>query len=148
MKIALISASWHQDLLGGAKSSCIEELGRQGVQADSQIDDFSVPGSLEIPLFAQKLAQTGKYDAIIAFGLIVDGGIYRHEFVATAVIDGLVRVQLDTGVPVFSCVLTPHSFHEHADHLSFFREHLKGKGTEVAKSCVAFTKLLATIPSA
>lgn len=147
MKIALISASWHQDLVGGAKTACIEELGRRNVDAATQIDDFTVPGSLEIPLFALKLAQTGKYSAIIAFGLIVDGGIYRHEFVAGAVIDGLVRVQLDTGLPVFSCVLTPHSFHEHEDHLNFFREHLKGKGTEVAKSCLSFLDLLAALES-
>lgn len=145
MKIALISASWHQDLIGGAKAACIEELGSKGVEAASQIDDFAVPGSLEIPLFAQKLAQTGKYSAIIAFGLIVDGGIYRHEFVASAVINGLVRVQLDTGVPVFSCVLTPHSFHDHDTHLSFFRDHLKGKGTEVARSCMGFLEVLASV---
>jgi len=145
MKIALISASWHQDLIGGAKVACIEELGSKGVDAASQIDDFAVPGSLEIPLFAQKLAQSGKYSAIIAFGLIVDGGIYRHEFVASAVINGLVRVQLDTGIPVFSCILTPHAFHEHETHLSFFREHLKGKGTEVAKSCMAFLTLLESV---
>ena len=145
MKIALISASWHQDLVGGAKSSCIEELANQGVEAGSQIDEYTVPGSLEIPLFALKLAQTRKYSAIIAFGLIVDGGIYRHDFVASAVIDGIVRVQLDTGLPVFSCVLTPHAFHEHETHLSFFREHLKGKGTEVAKSCMAFLTLLESV---
>ena len=145
MNIALISASWHQDLVGAARMACIDELGKRGVDTSTQIAEFTVPGSLEIPLFALKLAQTGKYSAIIAFGLIVDGGIYRHEFVASAVIDGLVRVQLDTGLPVFSCILTPHSFHEHEDHLRFFREHLKGKGTEVAKTCMTFLELLASL---
>ncbi len=75
----------------------------------------------------------------------MDGGIYRHEFVAGAVIDGLVRVQLDTGIPVFSCVLTPKSFDESAECLSYFREHLKMKGTEVAKSCLTFLDVLAEV---
>jgi len=144
MKIALISASWHLDLVNVAKSSCLEQLRVRGVDTQNDIDDFNVPGSLEIPLFAAKLAETGKYAGLIAFGLIVDGGIYRHEFVAGAVINGLVRVQLDTGVPVFSCVLTPQSFHEHSDHLRFFREHLTGKGREAADTAVTFIQLLAS----
>ncbi len=55
---------------------------------------------------------------------------------ATAVIDGLMRVQLDTGVPVLSAVLTPRDFHEHADHLRFFSEHFVKKGAEVARACL------------
>ncbi len=60
-----------------------------------------------------------------------------HEFVADAVIGGLMRVQLDTGVPVFSCVLTPHHFHEHDVHQRFFAEHLVDKGREAAHACLA-----------
>jgi 6,7-dimethyl-8-ribityllumazine synthase len=68
--------------------------------------------------------------------LVVNGGVYRHEFVAAAVIDGLMRVQLDCDVPVFSAVLTPRDFHEHDDHHRFFREHFVKKGTEVARACL------------
>ena len=67
---------------------------------------------------------------------MVNGGVYRHEFVAAAVIDGLMRVQLDCDVPVFSAVLTPRDFHEHDDHHRFFREHFVKKGTEVARACL------------
>jgi 6,7-dimethyl-8-ribityllumazine synthase len=63
-------------------------------------------------------------------------GFTRHEFVADAVISGLMRVQLDSGVPVFSCVLTPQQFHEHDDHVRFFREHMVGKGRDVARSAL------------
>ena len=72
----------------------------------------------------------------MACALVVDGGIYRHDFVASAVIDGLMRVQLDTGVPVLSCVLTPHAFHEHAEHREFFSRHFITKGQEAARACV------------
>ena len=74
---------------------------------------------------------------MIACGLVVDGGIYRHEFVAAAVIDALMRVQLDSGVPVLSAVLTPQAFHEHDEHRRFFAEHFDTKGREVARACVA-----------
>ena len=112
----------------------------------SQVDHFEVPGAFEIPLHAQRLARSGRYDAIIAAGLIVNGGIYRHEFVTTAVIDGLMRVQLDTDVPVFSAVLTPRDFHEHEEHLNFFREHFVKKGTEVAQACLQTLRALRALP--
>ena len=86
---------------------------------------------------AQRLIATGRYQAVVACALVVDGGIYRHEFVATAVIDALMRVQLDTGVPVISAVLTPHHFHEHQEHRSYFQNHFAIKGTEAARACVS-----------
>ena len=95
-----------------------------------------MPGAFEIPLHAKRLALSAQYDAIIACALVVDGGIYRHEFVAAAVIDGLMRVQLDTNVPVFSAVLTPHHFHEHEEHRQIFINHFVKKGREVAQACL------------
>ena len=71
---------------------------------ESNIDLIEVPGSLEIPLQCKQLAKTGRYQVIVAAGLIVDGGIYRHEFVADAVVSGLMDVQLKTETPVFSVV--------------------------------------------
>jgi 6,7-dimethyl-8-ribityllumazine synthase len=72
-----------------------------------------------------------------AYAAQVDGGIYRHEFVADAVIDGLMKVQLETDVPVFSVVLTPQRYHEHAQHHQFFFERLVQKGVEAAHACVS-----------
>jgi 6,7-dimethyl-8-ribityllumazine synthase len=100
------------------------------------VDRYEVPGAFEIPLHAQRLARAGAHDAIVACGLVVDGGIYRHDFVAHAVIDALMRVQLDTDVPVFSAVLTPQAFHEHVDHRSFFGAHFEKKGIEAAQACL------------
>ena len=135
-RIALISATWHTDIVVRARDAFMAEAGRLGQPAKT-IDLFDVPGAFEIPLHAQMLARSGRYDAIVACALVVDGGIYRHEFVAHAVIDGLMRVQLDTGVPVLSAVLTPKDFHEHADHLKFFSEHFIKKGAEAARACLA-----------
>jgi 6,7-dimethyl-8-ribityllumazine synthase len=80
--------------------------------------------------------------------LVVDGGIYRHEFVAEAVITGLMQVQLETGVPVISAVLTPHHFHEHETHRKFFFDHLETKGAEAARACAHTVEALDCLPSA
>lgn len=141
---AFVHASWHLDIVDRARVGFAAELEKLG-QAQTPIDVFEVPGAFEIPLHAQRLAKTGKYSAIVAAALVVDGGIYRHDFVETAVIDGLMRVQLDTDVPVFSVVLTPHHFHEHADHNAFFTAHLETKGAEAARAVVKTLASLRTI---
>ncbi len=64
----------------------------------------------------------------------MDGGLYRHEFVASAVIDGLMTAQLDTGIPIFSAVLTPHDFLSDGQ-AEFFTEHFVLKGAEAAQAC-------------
>ncbi|NRF65356.1 6,7-dimethyl-8-ribityllumazine synthase [Aquincola sp. S2] len=143
-RIAVVSATWHRDIVARATDALKAELERSRRFA-GRIDHLEVPGAFEIPLHAKKLAQTGRYDAIIACALVVNGGIYRHEFVAAAVIDALMRVQLDCEVPVFSAVLTPRDFHEHDEHRQFFAEHFVKKGTEVARACLDTLASLATL---
>ena len=134
-RIAFIQAGWHKDITDQGKKTFIEDMAKAGFP-EKNIDVFETPGSLEIPLQAQLLAKSGKYDAIVCTGLIVNGGIYRHEFVTTAVIDGIMRVSLDTEVPVLSVILTPQNFHEHEEHNKFFFEHFKVKGREAASACL------------
>jgi 6,7-dimethyl-8-ribityllumazine synthase len=133
-RIAFIQSSWHKDIVDQGRESFIKHMADHGVARDN-VEIFEVPGAFEIPLHAQLLARTGRYDGIIACGLVVDGGIYRHEFVADAVINGLMQVQLQTEVPVFSVVLTPHRFHEHTEHRDFFLQHFVTKGMEAAQAC-------------
>ena len=135
-RIAVICSSWHEDIVGNARQSLLAEFERSPTPP-RQVDHFEVPGAFEIPLLAKRLARSGRYDAIVACGLVVNGGIYRHEFVGAAVIDGLMRVQLDTDVPVLSAVLTPRDFHEHDEHHRFYSEHFVKKGVEVARACLA-----------
>ena len=126
------------------KRAFVDELARHG-HDEREIEFFSAPGSLELPLMAKKLAKTGKYAAVCASGFVVDGGIYRHEFVAQAVLQGIVQTSLETEVPVLSAVLTPHHFHEHAVHQDFFRAHMATKGRELAEACLAIIENLAAV---
>ncbi|MBY6207531.1 MULTISPECIES: 6,7-dimethyl-8-ribityllumazine synthase [Halomonas] len=134
-RIAFIQASWHSDIVAQAREAFVSTLADEHGIAASQVDVFSVAGAYEIPLQAKMLAKSGRYSAIIGAGFVVDGGIYRHDFVAQAVIDGMMKVQLDTEVPVLSVVLTPHHFHEHAVHTAFYHEHFITKGREAAHAC-------------
>ena len=133
-RIAFVQSGWHKDIVDQARDSFLDEIVALGFSR-SDIDLFEVTGAFEIPLHARRLAKSGRYAAVVAAGLVVDGGIYRHEFVAQAVISGLMQVQLETDVPVISAVLTPHHFHEHDEHRDYFRRHFVVKGGEAARAC-------------
>jgi len=133
--IATVSATWHADLVGRARDGFAAALQRRGWPPQA-LRHHTVPGAFEIPLRAQQLLRGGGVDAVVAFALVVDGGIYRHEFVASAVISGLMSVMLGEGKPVLSVVLTPQAFHEHEAHRGFFAEHLWHKGEEAAAACM------------
>ena len=135
-RIAFIKAGWHADIVGQCHNAFVAEYIRLG-GVETDIDVFEVPGAFEIPLHANLLASSGDFAAVVGSAFVVNGGIYRHEFVAQAVVSGLMQVQLEAGVPVLSAVLTPHHFHEHDLHQSFFHEHFAVKGAEAARACVS-----------
>ena len=130
LKIAFIKARWHAEIVDQAHVGFVRRA--EELELGAQVVAFDVPGAFEMPLLAQKLAKTGKYDAIVAAALVVDGGIYRHDFVAQAVVSGLMDVQLKTEVPVFSVSLTPHHFQPKGEHVTFYTEHFVQKGREAA----------------
>ena len=134
-RIAFIQSCWHKDIVDRGRESFLAGLAEHGIPSDA-VDVVEVPGAFEIPLHAKLLAESKRYRAIVACGFVVNGGIYRHEFVAQAVINGLMQVQLHTDVPVFSVVLTPQQFHEHDQHRRFFLDHMLVKGAEAASACV------------
>ena len=138
-RCAFVKADWHAEIVDNAL------VGFQQVITDIPIDVFSVPGAFEMPLFARDLARTGKYDAIVAAALVVDGGIYRHEFVAQAVVNGLMQAGLETGIPVYSVSLTPHNYQETDHHNKIYREHFVQKGKEAGNAVLRMAQLRETI---
>ena len=143
-KIAFIQAGWHKDIVEQSYFAFCKYLFDHGVGAD-QISLFDVPGSLEIPLQAKLLAKTGDYSLIAAAGFIIDGGIYRHDFVATTVLDAMMGVQLETETPILSIVLTPHHFSSSTEHHDFFFKHFKHKGEEAARACLQTLENIAKV---
>jgi 6,7-dimethyl-8-ribityllumazine synthase len=135
-RIAFIQARWHAEIVDACRVSFLETLSRER-PGTFTVDVYDVPGAFEIPLLARRLAKTGRYRAVVASAFVVDGGIYRHDFVAQSVISGLMQAQMEADVPVLSAVLTPHRFHETEEHKAFFLEHFRVKGREVADACLA-----------
>lgn len=146
-KIALIQACWHFDIVDRCREGFLTELETLGREPED-VDIFKAPGVFDIPLLAKKIGQRGRHAAIVASGFVVDGGIYRHDFVSATVIDALMQVQLESGVPVLSAVLTPHQFQETEAHEAFFKEHFVIKGAEVARACVQVLENLAELAAA
>jgi 6,7-dimethyl-8-ribityllumazine synthase len=143
-RIAFVHSLWHAEIVREAHAGFVEAMTATGFPADA-IERFEAPGAFELPLLAQTLAKTGRYAAVVAAALVVDGGIYRHDFVAGTVVNALMQVQLSTEMPVFSVVLTPHHFHDHDVHRRFFHEHFRLKGAEAARACTATLESLAKL---
>jgi 6,7-dimethyl-8-ribityllumazine synthase len=133
-RIAFVQSCWHRDIVDTCRDAFLRRFAKEGFRR-RDVECFEVPGVFEIPLHAKLLANSGRYAAIVAAGFVVDGGIYRHEFVAATVIAALMNVQLETEVPVISVVLTPQHFHEHDEHRAFFQQHFVVKGIEAAVAC-------------
>ena len=100
VRVAIVAASWHDQvmdgLLGGAR--------RYLAQTGASVDEYRVPGSIELPVVCQRVARS--HDAVVALGVIVRGGTPHFEYVSAAVTDGLGRVALDTGTPIGFGILT------------------------------------------
>ena len=130
-RYAFVKANWHSDIVDQALTGFLKLI-----PAD-HVDVFDVPGAFELPLMAQELAKSGQYSAMACAAFVVDGGIYRHDFVAQSVVDGLMGVGLDTGVPVLSVSLTPHNYQETDHHNAIFRAHFLEKGREAAVAALS-----------
>ena len=146
-RIAFVHAQWRREIVAQAHVGFLEEMATLGFPPGS-VERFETPGAFEIPLHAQTLAKTGRYAAIVGAAFVVDGGIYRHEFVAETVVSALMQVQLATETPIFSVVLTPHHFHDHEVHARFFHDHFLVKGREAARACVGTLNSLAQLAAA
>jgi len=133
-RYAFIKAQWHADIVDRALEGFLQLIPTE------QVDVYDVPGAFEMPLLARDLAATGRYGAVACAAFVVDGGIYRHDFVAQAVVDGLMRAGMDTGVPVLSVSLTPHHYQETDHHNAIYREHFVDKGREAAQAALMIAK--------
>jgi 6,7-dimethyl-8-ribityllumazine synthase len=133
-RFAFVKANWHAGIVTQALEGFLELIPRENV------DIFDVPGAFELPLIARDLGMSGRYGAVVAAAFVVDGGIYRHDFVAGAVINGLIRAGLDSGVPVLSVSLTPHHYQETDHHRGIYTAHFIEKGREAARAALGIVE--------
>lgn len=134
LKIGITMSRFNRDICEGLLSACERELLRLGV-AKEDILLVSVPGALEHPLALKKMAQSGKFDALVAIGSIVRGETYHFEIVANESARGITDVQLQTGVPIANVILTLET-----DDQGYQR--MMEKGADAARVAVEMANLM------
>ena len=136
-RIAFIQSCWHKEIVDQLKLSfteSIHELHQSAGRVQVEIDYFEAPGVVEIPLLVKLNARRKQYDAIVVAGLIVDHGVYRHEFVAQCVMNSIMQLQLSEEIPVIYGILTAQDFISEGRD-KFYYDHFAVKGREAAVAC-------------
>ena len=137
VRIGIVVGRFNKDVGEGLLTACTAELAKLGVQrADMTI--VTVRGALEIPLALQKLAGTGKFDALITLGAVIRGETYHFEVVSNESANGVMSVQLDTGIPVANGILTTDNDQQAA-------ARMQEKGVDCARVAVEIANLLKAI---
>ncbi len=134
MRIGIVQSRFNPVVCEGLLAACRTQLVQQGVN-DTDITLAAVPGALEIPLALQRMAMSGKFDALIALGAVIRGDPYHFEVVSNESARGVSEVQLHTGVPVANAILTTET-DEQAE------ERMNTKGAEAALVAVEMANLL------
>ena len=105
LRVGIVVARFNQEIGEGMLASCTAALAKLGVGTDD-IKVVSVPGALEAPLALQRMANSGRFDALIALGAVIRGETYHFEIVSDNSASGIMNVQLDTGIPIANGILT------------------------------------------
>ena len=135
MRVAVLGARFNIDVVERLVAGAEKELGELGADAAVKW----VPGAFELPLAAHRLASSGEWDAVVCVGAVVRGGTDHYVHVATQCAAGLMRAQLDTGVPVIFGVLTTDTVE---DALARAGGKHGNKGAEAAAAAVEMVELL------
>jgi 6,7-dimethyl-8-ribityllumazine synthase len=134
LRIGIVQSRFNTEVCEGLLGACRAQLVQQGVREDD-IMLTTVPGALEIPLALQRMAQSGRFDALIALGAVIRGDTYHFEIVANESARCVSEVQLHTGVPIANAILTTDT-----DEQAVARMHIKG--SEAALVAIEMVNLL------
>jgi 6,7-dimethyl-8-ribityllumazine synthase len=134
MRIGIVQSRFNPVICEGLLAACRTQLVQQGV-SDADITLASVPGALEIPLVLQRMAQSKRFDALIALGTVIRGDTYHFEIVANESARGVSEVQLHNSLPIANAILTTN-VDEQAE------ERMNTKGKEAALVAIEMANLL------
>jgi 6,7-dimethyl-8-ribityllumazine synthase len=137
LRVGVVMSRFNLDVCEGLLSACTAGLLKHGVAAED-IRIATVAGALEIALVLKKMAESGKYDALVALGAVIRGETYHFEIVSNEMASAITRVNLDSGVPVANGVLTTNTDHQATERMS-------EKGREAAITAIEMANLLKAI---
>ena len=131
LHIGIVQARFNEDITNALAKACIEELETLGV---TSIDHVMVPGALEVPVALQAMAERAEYDALIALGCIIRGETYHFELVSNESASGIMRISIESGLPIANGVLTCDT-----DEQAQVRVQIKG--ADCAKAVIEMANL-------
>lgn len=139
MKIGIVAARFNEfivsKLIGGAQDA----LSRHDVDTENDVDLAWVPGAFEIPLAARKMAESGKYDAVICLGAVIKGSTSHYDYVCAEVSKGVATVGLQTGVPTIFGVITTDNIEQAIERAG---TKAGNKGYDAATSAIEMVNLM------
>lgn len=138
MKMGIVAARFNEFIVSKLVSGAEDALVRHGVDTDD-VDIAWVPGAFEIPLIAQKMAKSGKYDAVICLGAVIKGSTSHYDYVCAEVSKGVAQAGLNTGVPVIFGVLTTDNIEQAIERAG---TKAGNKGYDVACTAIEMVNLM------
>ncbi len=142
-RFALVVSRFNEFITSRLLSGAIDELSRHGA-TEENLTQVWVPGSWEIPLVAQRLAQSGRFSAVICLGCVIRGQTPHFEYVAGEVAKGIAQASLATGLPITFGVITADSLEHAVDRAG---AKAGNKGSEAARSAIEMANLLDALPT-
>ena len=141
MRLGIVAARFNEFIVSKLVAGAEDALVRHGVDTDN-VDIAWVPGAFEIPLIAQKMAGSGKYDAVICLGAVIKGATSHYDFVCAEVSKGVAQAGLSTGVPVIFGVLTTDNIEQAIERAG---TKAGNKGYDVACTAIEMVNLMKNI---
>ena len=138
IRVGIVAARFNEFIVSKLLSGCEDGLLRHGVRSED-IAVAWVPGAFEIPLAAQTMAKSGKYDAVITLGAVIRGATSHYDYVCAEVSKGVANVSLNTGVPVLFGVLTTDTIEQAIERAG---TKAGNKGAECAQGAIEMVNLL------
>jgi 6,7-dimethyl-8-ribityllumazine synthase len=133
LRIGIVHSRFNDAVVSALLNGCTAELAKLGV-ALAQIETASVPGALEIPLALQAMAQSNRFDALVALGCVIRGETYHFEIVSNDSCRGVMEVSLEAGLPIANGILT-------VENDAQARERAADKGADCARAAVEMALL-------
>lgn len=141
VRFAIVVSRFNDLITSRLVDGACETVVRHGGSSD-QIDVVQVPGSFEIPLAARKLAESGRYEAVICLGAVIQGSTSHHEYINSQVASGIMSIATETGIPVTFGVITCESMEQALDRAG---GKVGNKGTEAALAAIEMISVLQKI---
>lgn len=138
MKVGIVAARFNEVIVNKLVGGALDGLVRHGVDEDN-ISTAWVPGAFEVPFIAQKMAASGKYDAVIALGAVIRGSTSHYELVCNEAAKGIAQASLTTGVPVLFGIITTENIEQAIERAG---SKAGNKGYDCALSAIEMVNLL------